>query len=474
MDRLSTLDAEFLHLEDGVTHMHIAGVSVFEPPAPSPEELIALIGSKLDQIPRYRQRVRPVPLELGRPVWMDDPHFNLAYHVRHTALPTPGGDEALRRLMGRLMSQPLDRNRPLWEAWLVEGLDDDRWAIISKVHHCMVDGISGVQLLNVLLDLTPDAELAVPEPWEPEADPSPVSLVLDAWQGLAVDLGRLAGRAIDAVRDPGSALDRARQLGAGLVEFGRHLGSTPPLSIEGTIGPHRTWAHSSVSIADVKQVRRAVGGTLNDVVLAAVAGGYRTLLERRGDDLDEAVVRTLVPVSVRGDANGVPDNRVSAMLYELPIHVLDPLQRLAKVREDMAELKASHMAEAGEFVTGIGDITPPMLMSAGTRLTIRLMRQLPQRSVNTVTTNVPGPQFPLYCLGREMEAYLPFVPLTEGVRVGTAILSYNGRLAFGITGDFDTAPDVDVLARAIADELDGLRSAAGVGSDERVDSEPVS
>jgi WS/DGAT/MGAT family acyltransferase len=393
-------------------------------------------------------------------VWVDDPHFNLDYHVRHTGLPGGGGDLALRRLMGRLMSQPLDRDRPLWEAWVVEGLEDGRWAIISKVHHCMVDGISGVDLLSALLDLEPSAEPVVPSPWEPEPDPSSVGLVVDAWQGLAGELGRWAGRAVDVTRHPGGALDRARHLGAGLVEFGRHLGTTPPLSIEGSIGPHRTWAHSTVAFDDIRATRRALGGTVNDVVLTAVTGGYRRLLDHRGDDLDDAVVRTLVPVSVRGEARDTPDNRVSAILYELPIHELDPVARLARVRDEMGALKESHMAEAGEFVTGLGEIAPPMLLSTGTRLTTRLMRKLPQRSINTVTTNVPGPQFPLYCLGREMVAYLPFVPLSEGVRVGTAILSYNGTMSFGVTGDYDTAPDVAVLADAIADEVAVLRARA--------------
>ena len=473
MDRLSTLDAEFLHLEDGITHMHIAGVSVFEGPPPDVDEVVALLASKLERIPRYRQRVRTVPLELGRPVWVDDPHFNLAYHVRHTALPAPGDDRALRRLMGRLMSQPLDRNRPLWEAWVVEGLDDGRWAIISKVHHCMVDGISGVDLLSALLDLTPDAEVAIPAPWDPDPDPSPIEMVLDAWRGLATDVGRMAGRAVDAVRDPRRAVADVRDLGAGLIEFGRHLGSTPPLSIEGPIGPHRSWAHSTVDLADIKAARRAFGGTVNDVVLAALAGAYRVLLEHRGDDVDEAVVRTLVPVSVRGEARDTPDNRVSALLYELPIDERDPVARLARVHDEMEALKTSHMAEAGEVVTGLGEVAPPMLVGTGTRATIRLMRRLPQRSINTVTTNVPGPQFPLFCLGREMVAYLPFVPLSEGVRVGTAILSYNGRVAFGVTGDYDTAPDVDVLTAAVVDEVASLADAARAATDAELPAEPT-
>lgn len=450
MDRLSLLDAEFLHVEDGISHMHIAGISVFEGPAPTADDLVELLAAKLHLIPRYRQRVRFVPLELGRPVWVDDPYFNLAYHVRHTCLPAPGDDEQLCRLMARLMSQPLDRNRPLWESWLVEGLPDGRWALISKVHHCMVDGISGVDLLSVLLDLERDVALPEAPPWTPAPEPSNAALVLDAWSGLAADTVDLARRLPPLVTDPAATLRSLGETGQGLVRFGRRLSSTPPLSIEGTIGPHRAWAHSSASIADVRTIRSAFGGTLNDVVLAAVSFGYRELLRSRGEDADHAVVRTLVPVSVRSDdGHGVPDNRVSAILYELPVHLDDPVERLRAVHEQMDELKASHMAEAGEAVTALGNLAPPMVVGTITRMGSRLMHQLPQRSVNTVTTNVPGPQFPLYCLGREMLAYLPYVPISHGVRIGTAILSYNGSLAFGVTGDFDTAPDVAVLADAI-------------------------
>jgi WS/DGAT/MGAT family acyltransferase len=461
VDRLSTLDAEFLHLEDEVTHLHIAGISVFEPPVPEPEELVALLAAKLHLIPRYRQRVRSVPFELGRPVWCDDPHFTLAYHVRHTALPHPGDDAALCRLMARLMSQPLDRNRPLWESWLVEGLADDRWAIISKVHHCMVDGVSGVDLLTVLLDIERDIELPTPEPWVPEPEPAGARRVVDAWVGLGTDAAGLAGQALHALRDPLHAVRSVVHTGQGLLEFGRHLGTTPPLSIEGDIGPHRTWAHSSASLDDIRTIRKVYDGTVNDVVLASVAHGYRALLRSRGEDPDTAVVRTLVPVSVRtDDGRGVPDNRVSALLYELPVAVADPTERLARVHTEMQALKASPMADAGEVVTTLGNLAPPMVVGPLSRFATRAVHRLPQRSVNTVATNVPGPQFPLYCLGREMEAYLPFVPVSPGVRVGTAILSYNGHLYFGVTGDFDTAPDVAVLADAIADGVSELHRCA--------------
>ncbi len=441
MDRLSSLDAEFLHLEDGIVHMHIAGAGIFADPPPSMDDLLGLIGSKLHLIPRYRQRVRSVPFELGRPVWVDDPHFDLGYHVRHSALPPPGDDVAFDRLMGRLMSQPLARERPLWETYLVEGLEGGRWALLFKVHHCMVDGVAGVELLTALLDPEPHVTPGAPEPWECEAEPPGAIKVLDAWGGLAADAIRTARELPAAIVHPGRTVRSTVDTIEGVARFGSHLGSTPPLSIEGAIGPHRAWAHSSVGLGDVKTVRAAFGGTVNDVVLAAASGGYRALLESRGEDPDCAVVRSLVPVSTRhDDGRGVADNRVTALLYDLPVQVADVVDRLRLVHEQMAELKASHMDAAGSAVTGLGDFAPPMIVGPVSRLAIRAMHLMPQRSINTVTTNVPGPQFPLYCLGREMLEYRPFVPISHGVRVGTAILSYNGRLCFGITGDYATAP----------------------------------
>lgn len=461
MDRLSTLDAEFLHLEDGIAHMHMAGACVFADPPPSFDDVGRLVAAKLHLIPRYRQRVRGVPFELGRPVWVDDPHFDLGYHLRHTALPRPGDDAAFCRLMGRLMSQPLDRERPLWETWLVEGLEGGHWALVFKIHHCMVDGVAGVELLGVLLDTEPDTTVTVPEPWEPRPEPHGAVKVLDAWGGLVTD-AVATGRALThAITDPAGAIRSAAGAVRGLARFAGDLGATPPLSIEGTIGPHRAWAHSSASLGDVRTIRSAFGGTINDVVLAAVSGGYRELLISRGEDADRAVVRSMVPVSTRhDDGRGVPDNRVSTLLYDLPIQVADPVERLELVHEQMTELKASHMAEAGEAVTAIGNLAPPMVVGPLSRLAIRAMHQLPQRSVNTITTNVPGPQFPLYCLGREMLEYRPFVPISHGVRVSTAILSYNGRLYFGITGDYETAVDVDVLASEVSKDIEQLRQRA--------------
>jgi diacylglycerol O-acyltransferase len=455
MQRLSALDTEFLHLEDGISHMHIAGMSVFAGAPPRADEVQALLAAKLHLIPRYRQRLRSVPLELGRPVWVDDPHFNLAYHVRETALVEPT-DAALCGLMGRIMSQELDRNRPLWEAWIVRGLPDGQWALVSKVHHCMVDGISGVGLLEALLDAAPDVELAEPQPWTASGEPSGAALVLDAWGGLLGDVGSRIGHLSGWIRDPLRAARRFAATTQGALRFGRGLVFTPPSSLDGTIGPHRVWAHASASIDDVRRVRKSLGGTLNDVVLAAATNGYRDLLLSRGHHVDSAVVRTLVPVaSHRAD---IPGNRVSAIVYELPVDIADPVERLDVVKAQMGELKASHMTEAGDLVTSVADLLPPMFVGNATRVVRRLSRDRPQRSLDTVTTNVPGPQFPLYCLGRRMVEHRPFVPIWHGLRVGTAILSYDGQLSFGVTGDYDSAPDVDVVAVGIVAGIEDLLS----------------
>ena len=461
MERMSTLDAEFLHLEDGIAHMHMGAVCVFGGPPPSLDEIAAMTTAKLHLIPRYRQRVRSVPFELGRPVWVDDPHFNLDYHLRHTALPAPGDDATLCRLVGRIMSQPLDRDRPLWENWLVEGLEGGHWALVCKIHHCMVDGIAGIELLGVVLDLEADATVAVSEPWQAQPEPPSVTKVLDAWGGLATDVLATTRGLPRAISHPKATVRSAVATVRGLARYAGDLVATPPLSIEGSIGPHRTWARSSASLADVHRIRSAFGGTINDVVLAAVSGGYRELLLSRGEDADRAQVRSLVPVSTRhDDGQGVPDNRVSTLLYDLPVHIADPVERLHVVHEQMNELKASHMAEAGEVVVSLGNLAPPMVVGPMTRGIIRAVHRLPQRSINTITTNVPGPQFPLFCLGHEMLENYPFVPICHGIRVSTAILSYNGRLFFGITGDYETAPDVRVLAVGASTGIERLSACA--------------
>ncbi len=450
MDRMNPLDASFLHIEDGTTHMAIASCAVFEGPPPAFAELRAALGSKLPLVPRYRQRVRFVPFDLGRPVWVDDPHFDLDYHVRHTALPPPGGEAALRALMGRVMSQELDRNRPLWEAWMVEGLEEGHWALISKVHHCMVDGIAGTDLLAVMLDVTPEPAQPPVDSWAPRPEPSDLALAARALADLVRSPYEQYRALRAATRAPRRVVGRAADVARGLWAYGSLLRSPPPTSLTGSIGPHRRWAPARASLADVKLIRQALGGTVNDVVLAAISGGFRELLLARGEDPDYVELRSLVPVSVRdAGARGVLDNRVSAIFLRLPIDVGDPRKRLAEVQARMAELKGSHEVDAGDaLVAGIGQL-PALVVGPTMRLATRLMHRRPQQMMGTVTTNVPGPQFPLYAAGRQMLEYLPYVPLGPGVRVGVAIISYNGMITFGVTGDWGTAPDVDVVARGI-------------------------
>ncbi|MDQ1438645.1 MAG: diacylglycerol O-acyltransferase / wax synthase [Acidimicrobiaceae bacterium] len=442
MDRMSPLDASFLHIENENNHMHIASVAIFEGPAPDCAEVMAMVESKLTLVPRYRQKVRFVPLELGRPLWVDDPHFNLGYHVRATALPHPGGDQQLRNLVGRVMSQQLDRSKPLWEMWMVEGLEDGHWALLSKTHHAMVDGVSGTDLLSVVLDTEASPARQPVAEFEPEPEPNRLRLVADALRD------RLANP-YEQYRVVRSATRQVRDVARGLRSMAGLVRPTPSSTLNGPIGPHRTWAWARSSLADVKTVRGALGGTVNDVVLAAITRGFRDLLIGRGEGVDR-VVRTLVPVSVRSEAErGTYNNKVSAMFAALPVGIEDPTERLDAIKEQMTGLKESKQAVAGEVLTSLTGFAPPQLLALGTRVFSRVQ----QRNVNTVTTNVPGPQYPLYAVGRRMLEAFPYVPLAGSVRIGVAIFSYNGLLNFGITGDLDTAPDIEVLARGIEEGM---------------------
>jgi diacylglycerol O-acyltransferase len=455
-DRLSPLDASFLHIEDDVSHMHIASVAIFEGPQPPFEDLVAMVETKLHLVPRYRQIVKFVPLQLGRPVWVDDPHFNIEYHLRHTALPTPGGESELRKLVGRVMSQQLDRSKPLWEIWVVEGLEDGRWAMLSKTHHAMVDGVAGTDLLAVIMDLSPDAER--PEsvaPWTARPEPSGEELVRTALINIVRSPYEQVRAARASTRALRNALSYAREVGEGVVALSGIVRATPVSSLNGPIGPHRRYAWASTSVEDIKKVRKAVGGTFNDVVLACITNGFRELLLSRGEDVDR-VVRTLVPVSVRprndsglAVGDGTFENKVSAMFAELPVDIEDPVARLHTISEQMDGLKDSKQALAGEALTSMSGFAPPMLLAMGMRLATRAA----QRNVNTVTTNVPGPQFPLYAAGRKMIRAFPYVPLGGQIRIGIAIFSYDGEVNFGITGDYDTTADLDVLTSGIEDGM---------------------
>lgn len=457
MQRLSPLDASFLHMEDDTSSMHIASTAIFEGPPPAHEDIVRMVAGKLPLVPRYRQKVRFVPFELGRPVWVDDVHFNLEYHVRHTALPKPGSDEQLRNLVGRVMSQRLDRAKPLWEMWVVEGLEDGHWALISKSHHAMVDGVSGTDLLAVMLDSEPEPVRSDPPPWHPAPEVSEAEFV-----GMAVAERMLSP--YEALRSARALVIRPRRLAREVIANARGLASlsqlltpTTATSLNGPIGPHRRYTWSRAQVSDVKVVRAALGGTLNDVVLAAITQGFRELLLSRGEPVEGRTVRTMVPVSVRkADQKGSYDNRVSAMFAELPVGLEDPVERLRSISAQLKGLKESQQAVAGETLTSLAGFAPPALLAAGTRVAARM----PQRNLNTVTTNVPGPRVQLYAAGRKMLEAFPYVPLAGSIRIGVAIFSYLDSLNFGITGDYDSNPDLDVLAAGICAGLGDLQKAA--------------
>jgi diacylglycerol O-acyltransferase len=456
VQRLSPQDAAFLHLEDAVSHMHIGSVAILEGPPPDREALSRMVRAHLPSVPRYRQRVQFVPFALGRPVWVDDPHFNLGYHLRRTALPAPGGDQELRDLVGRVMSQQLDRGKPLWEMWMVEGLSEGRWGLITKLHHCMVDGVSGAELMAVILDSERDPMPRPEEDWHPEREPMGVELAAQALLGRAVSPYEQLRAVRSAARSPGRAVRSLATTARGLRAMTGVVAPPPASSLNGPIGPHRRWAWARSALSDVKRVRSAFGGTVNDVVLTAIAGGFRTLLAER-DESTQRDVRTLVPVSVRAsDEHGEYNNRVSAIFANLPVGIEHPVERLAATRAQMEQLKNSGEAVAGDVLVGLSGFAPAMLLALGLRAATRM----PQHSVNTVTTNVPGPQRPLYAAGRRMLECFPYVPLGGHIRIGVAIFSYDGGLTFGVTGDYDEAPDIDVLCRGIERSMRELVAAA--------------
>jgi diacylglycerol O-acyltransferase len=460
---MSALDAEFLHLEDGVNHMHIGACAVFEGPCPSDTEARDLFAAALPRIPRYRQRLHTIPFDLGRPVWEDDPAFTLNDHLFHTALPAPGGDNELQGLTAEVMSTELDRRHPLWEAWVVDGLADGRWALLAKVHHCIVDGVAGVDLMEVVLDDTPTAAVAGSadrDEWTAAPPPSDTRLALGALGDLVQPVLAASRRLLGAATRPGDAVRGLRRLGSGVRSWVGEAWPTPRSAIGGTIGPDRRWTWARATLAEAKAIRAARGGTVNDVILAAVTRGFRDLLEARGEDPATTEVRSLVPVSVRAE-HGVLDNEVSALVADLPVGYAVAELRYEAVRSETFYLKLSDEAEAGEAVTALAELVPAPLMAFGTRAAAALLRHHPQRNITTVTTNVPGPQYPLYAAGRRMVGYFPYVPVAFGIRYAVAVLSYDGELFFGLTGDQESSPDLDVLAHGIEAGFAELRLREG-------------
>jgi len=467
-DRLSFLDNSFLIAESPTNHMHIAGTATYDAgPLHRPdggidvERIRKYVESRLHLIPRYRQVLARTPIE-NHPVWVDDQHFNIDYHVRHTALPRPGDETQLKALSGRIMAQQLDRSKPLWEMWVVEGLDGgDRFALITKVHHCMIDGMSSVDLLEVLLSPMPTDTIDPAPRWVPRPAPDRWDLLWGETRrriAIPFDVVRGARSLLGSVRDPRSDLRAtARAVRDALRSTFRQVSDTP---LNKPIGPHRRFDWMRMELSAVKDVKNALGGTLNDIVLATVAGAVRRFLETRRVDVDAGLAfRVMAPVSVRtGEERGTLGNRVSAWMVDLPIGERDPRVRLEKIREATAKLKDSKQALGAELLSRVGEWTPSTLLSLGSRM---VTRALP---FNLVVTNVPGPQVPLYLLGARMLDNFGQVPLTDYLGLGIVLFSYAGLLCWGFNADWDLVPDLKEFVAATEASFRELCEAAGASA----------
>ncbi|HTU78317.1 MAG TPA: wax ester/triacylglycerol synthase family O-acyltransferase [Solirubrobacteraceae bacterium] len=448
---MSPIDSSFLHVENATTPMHIGAVSIFEGPPPPFEDLRAMVAGKLGLVPRYRQKVRFVPLAVASPAWIDDPHFSLDYHLRHTAIPAPGSEEQLRQMAARVFSQQLDRDKPLWELWAVEGLHGRRWALLSKVHHCMVDGVAATDLMSVMFsDATPGAAA---REWAPAPEPSGLEVLARTIARRASPAGQLQTLR-EMLGAPLATLRSLAEIARASAAASANMRPVAPSSLTGPIGPHRRWSWARAGLSDVKRIRGELGGTVNDVVLTLITNGFRELLYARGEHVGEdRVVRTMVPVSVRrAGERGVYNNRVSAVFAGLPVGLPDPARRLARIRAEMDGLKQSKQAVAGDVLASLSGFAPPLLLALGSRL----VTLSPRLNMHTATTNVPGPQRPVQTLGRRMLQSYPFVPVVGSIRIVVAIFSYDGGLYFGVTGDYDGAPDIDALTAGIERGMDEM------------------
>jgi diacylglycerol O-acyltransferase len=461
MDRLSSTDVSFLSNESSASHMHVGAILIFEGPAPTYDDLLDHIESRLHLVPRFRQKLAYPPAQTGRPFWIDDPNLNLEYHVRHSALPAPGSEEQLRRMTGRVFSQQLDRSKPLWELWLVQGLTRNRFALLTKTHHAVVDGVAGVDIATVLFDLNPVPEPAEPDhSWAPKPEPSSASLLGRSVQDLVQTPVRAARRLERVVEHPESAARQVRDAVEAVSEVGWNFANPAPkvpLNVE--IGSHRRYVWVRSDLDHFKRVKNALGGTVNDVVLAVVAGALRDWLRGRGIRTEGLELRAQVPVSIRSqDEHGQLGNRLAAMRAPLPVYIADPVRRLETVTQAMRGLKQSKQALGAEVISRFNDFAPPTLLAQAARINFST------RLFNLTVTNVPGPQVPLYVLGRELEDIFPVGFLPPNHALFVAIMSYNGGVNFGLLADYDAMDDVDVVAegveRAIAELVEAAETAA--------------
>ncbi|HET9899295.1 MAG TPA: wax ester/triacylglycerol synthase family O-acyltransferase [Streptosporangiaceae bacterium] len=464
---MNTLDAGFYFVEHPGVPMHIGSLAVFEGPVPAYAELFDLFAAKIPRVPRYRQVVRTMPLQLFRPFWADDEEFELSYHLRHAAVPPPGGPAQVREMASRVFAQRLDRDRPLWEAWLLEGIGRDRWAILSKVHHSMVDGVGGSDLLAELFDLTPEPDSEPVPPWTPRPGPSPADVLLSGVLDTLTWPARQLAELPDVLARRLPTMEEIIDFGHGLTGSARRLTEPSASSLNGPISSHRRWTWTMAKLNDVRRIRRGVADdpdwsdgpvTVNDVVLEAISSGFRDLLASRQELTDDLVVRSLVPVSLRcADETHPVSNRISAILVNLPVAEPDPMRRLALLRAQMEDLKRTRQAAGAELLTGLLGFAAPSLLALGSRAAFRL----PQPLVQTVTTNVPGPRFPLYVLGRKLIELYPYVPIGNNLRIGVAIFSYLERFTFGVTADYRaySDADLDVLTTGISRGMADLKAA---------------
>src|SRR5947209_3436932 len=462
LDRLTPTDASFLAQEGPSSHMHIGGVLIFEGPPPKFSDFLDHVRSRLHLVPRYRQKLATPPLETGRPLWADDSNFNLEYHVRHSALPSPGNEHQLFRLAGRIASQRLDRSKPLWEMWLVEGLEGDRFALVCKTHHSLVDGVSGVDLATVLLDLEqhpapPSMEL---EPWQPHREPSSAELVLAGLKGFVGTTLELLERTLRAAAQPARSAGVLAEAAEGLGELiwaGLNPAPETPLNVE--IGPHRRFQVVRQELREYKEVKDALGGTVNDVVLAVVSGALARWLRSRKVRTEGLEMRALVPVSVRtADQRHTLGNRLTAMRGPLPVYITDPVAKLRFIRQAMDGLKESKQAVGAATIAAVNNLAPPTILAQASRI------QFSTRLFNLIVTNIPGPQFPLYVLGRRLEDLFPVAFLPQHHALAVAIMSYDGGIDYGLLADYDALPDIDVFAEGIEESLAELRRAARTSS----------
>jgi len=460
-ERLSAQDASFLVFEGPTTHMHIGGTTIFDIAGLRTvhggvdiDRIRAYVGCRLHAIPRYRQKLHFAPIT-NTPVWIDDTHLNLDYHVRHTCLPQPGDDAQLKALAARIMSQKLDRSKPLWELWIVEGLCDDRFAMILKTHHSVVDGVSGVDLVGALLQPTDDRTIPPAPPWQPQRAPSTLELLrgeIGQTTRASGEIGALLRSAWSAPASLSERLQKGIAAGWETVNAGLRIPASTPLNHD--VGPYRRFDWTSFDLAEVKAVKNALGGSINDVVLAVVAAAVQRFLRYRKTPVEGLDYRVVVPVSVRPEGQNAPTgNRVSAWMMSLPIGLDDPHARFTEICATTDAMKRSRQADGIEFFTRIAEYAAP-IMTLGVRLAARL------EPYNMIVTNVPGPQQTLYLLGAPMLAGYPQVPLFVRQGLAVALLSYAGKLHWGFNADWDLVPDLERFTDFVEESFAELRGAA--------------